>query len=257
MKRTLGISLSIVLFALIGATSAFADTIVVVTPSSPQWVSGATNNGGVAQINGNQPRSGNGSLQGSTAGPASHAQYQTFGAFGNLANLTHVGFDWYRDGAGSAGSAGILAPSYQFSGFANGSSGFYTLTWEWYLNNPGNAPIDAWVTEDLTQQQFWLRIGGVNGAELKTLAQWAIDPRLAGASVFTFTVNDGSNWGPGAFNGYADNHIYEFGQGNRVTTNFEISELPEPVSSTLLGLGLAGLAAKRKLRRRRNNKQPV
>jgi hypothetical protein len=255
MKRTLGISLNIVLLALFGAGSVLADTVVVVTPSSPTWVSGTTNNGGVAQINGNQPRSGNGSLQGSTANPSSHAQYQTSGAFGNLSSLTHVGFEWYRDGAGSAGSAGILAPSYQFSGFANGSSGFYTLTWEWYLNNPGNAPVDTWVTEDMTQQQFWLRIGAVNGAELKTLAQWALDPRLAGANIFTFTVNDGSNWGPGPFNGYVDNYIYEFGQGNRVTTNFEAAETPEPVSVLLFGTGLTALGAK--LRRKRNNKQSV
>ena len=82
----------------VGATTAKAQRTVY--PSGP-WVSDVRGSNGSAQITGNNPRNGNGSLElGTTGDPFDWGAFNLFSndplGFGALGNLNHLSFDWYR-----------------------------------------------------------------------------------------------------------------------------------------------------------------
>lgn len=231
------------------------------TPFTPAWSTLGTSTG-IAEVNGDVPRSGMGSLNlETTGGNKAAATYggnrfggPNLGTFGDLL-AGSLGFEFYRSSASTA--ADHLAPALEVS-FNNGA----ILKWEAVYNGyPIASPVseDTWYTIDLDHDTglFWQYNGATvtngGGAQLNlTLDDW-----LASAFGSDFTtstqitgisVQAGSGWA-GNFVGYADNVYMNFGNGGAaISANFEVVPLP---AAAWAGFALFGVVACRRLIRLR------
>jgi len=273
------IRLRIFALAAIAATAGSAQAAVVtVTPSDigapalNSWYLDnyrSTSNGYTsttsAAIASTNPRSGNGSVQMSLTDGSGKADYvYTWGFVGGrtLGNLDALSFDWYR--ASTSTANGNLAPALRLSYDADGDAATTTdrgyLIWEQVYN--GATLSDQWVSSDTLNGNFWQRqfTPGLTVENYDTtLAEWAAGVQPAGADLLSANTailgiefGIGSGWN-GTFTGYVDNVTYGFSGQNATTFNFETaaapSDVPEPGSLALIGLGMLGLSA---LRRRKN-----
>lgn len=91
-------------------------------------------------------------------------------------------------------------------------------------------------------------IGGSDSAQ--AIANLISTLNAPGAFVFSFGVGVGSSVGD--FQGFADQVSIDFGSGDPTTYNFRVpgTQVPEPVSLALIGLGLAASAAATRRRRK-------
>jgi hypothetical protein len=229
-------------------------------------------NDGVAGINTNYARSGNGSVYLQTvngpAGDSSKADFELLasgtalggnyfaaGSFGTLGELTSLGYDWYRDSSStnSAGQHPALRILVDADGDLNTTGDRGGLVFEIAYNGSATATTDTWVTEDIFSYNagdganLWTFGAGMTFAQEgygNSLADWVagIDTIDANSAVLGFSMGVGSGWGP--FEGAVDNLVVGF-NGSETTYNFEV--VPEPGSIALLGLG--GLALIRRRRR--------
>ncbi|MBN9500681.1 MAG: hypothetical protein BGO01_07190 [Armatimonadetes bacterium 55-13] len=238
---------------------------------------------GVAGINTDYARSGNGSAHLSTSGAGNskadveYYQFNTpgaptsgFAAMGTLGSLSGLSYDWYRNS--SSGAAAHLHPALRVYFDADGN--FATTTDQGYLvferaYNPNTAavPTDAWISDDvfnwngagLSANVWMVNFGNSNGSveEVynRTIQDWINSANPNGnypslsAQTAIFGVSSGVGSGWGSFDGAVDNISISFTGGMSHTWNFETQPVPEPASMAALGLGALAL-----IRKRRNRK---
>jgi len=242
---------------------------------NPNWVYNNTRGSGSVGIRTNYPRNGNGSVYFNSPGSSGKADIEYFadpvlvgGNFvpnpfnpssilGPLADLSHLSYEWYRDGSSTAPNhlhpvlrLGILRVN------SDNTAAVGYLTFERVYNGFGAAPINSWQSDDIVSNNYklWatasLGFGDPNddiNQVLKTIPDWVSAANAVGATLFVISVNAGigSGW-DGTFTGAVDNITFGFG-GNYTTYNFEV--VPEPASMLALGSGLIGLLGLRRRKR--------
>ena len=266
---------STIVLALLGAGAAQAGTVTVTSvgtvPTVNSWYltnfrglsTGHTSNTFAGITNAN-PRSGNGSVEMSSTDGSGKADFAYTWGFVNgrtLGNVDVVGLDWFR-AAGT--SAPHLAPAMRLLYDADGNAGTTGdrgyLIWEQVYN--GATAQNQWVSSDLEEQYFWQRkfATGTNVEDYDmTLDAWAagtvpvtptpqpFDLLSTSTAILGIEFGIGSGWA-GTFRGFVDNVRIGFTGEESMNFNFETaaSQVPEPASLALLGLGAIGFAARRR-----------
>jgi hypothetical protein len=235
---------------------------------NPNWVYNNTRGSGSVGIRTNYPRSGNGSVYFNSPGSSGKADIEYFadpvlvgGNFvpnpfnpssilGPLAALSHLSYEWYRDGSSTAPASlhpvlrlGILRVN------SDNTAAVGYLTFERVYNGFGAAPTNSWQSDDIVSNNYklWATASLGFGEVLKTIPEWVSAANAVGATLYVISVNAGigSGWN-GTFEGAVDNITFGFG-GNYTTYNFEV--VPEPASMLALGSGLIGLLGLRRRKR--------
>jgi hypothetical protein len=235
---------------------------------NPNWVYNNTRGSGSVGIRTNYPRSGNGSVYFNSPGSSGKADIEYFadpvlvgGNFvpnpfnpssilGSLADLSHLSYEWYRDGSSTAPASlhpvlrlGILRVN------SDNTAAVGYLTFERVYNGFGAAPTNSWQSDDIVSNNYklWATASLGFGEVFKTIPDWVSAANAVGATLFVISVNAGigSGWN-GTFEGAVDNITFGFG-GTYTTYNFEV--VPEPASMLALGSGLIGLLGLRRRKR--------
>jgi hypothetical protein len=284
------------LCAALVAASAFAQATVTVYSQNPapgdlftnagstnqgqsfgnaNWVYNNTRRDGSVGIRNNYPRSGNGSVYFNSPDISGKADIEYFASpvnsggnfapnpfdpssiLGLLADLSHLSYEWYRDGSSTAPASlhpvlrlGILRVN------SDNSINLGYLVFERVYNGFGAAPTNSWQSDDIVSNNYGLwataSLGfgdpNVNFSQVfKTIPEWVSAANAVGATLYVISVNAGigSGWN-GTFTGAVDNITFGFG-GNYTTYNFEV--VPEPASMLALGSGLIGLLGLRRRKR--------
>jgi hypothetical protein len=284
------------LCAALVAASAFAQATVTVYSQNPapgdlftnagstnqgqsfgnaNWVYNNTRGSGSVGIRNNYPRNGNGSVYFNSPGSSGKADIEYFadpvlvdGNFvpnpfnpssilGRLADLSHLSYEWYRDGSSSAPAhlhpvlrLGILRVN------SDNTAAVGYLTFERVYNGFGAAPTNSWQSDNIIGSNYglWatasLGFGDPNdnfSEVFKTIPDWVSAASAVGATLYVISVNAGigSGWN-GTFIGAVDNITFGF-NGTYTTYNFEV--VPEPASMLALGSGLIGLLGLRRRKR--------
>ncbi len=240
---------------LVFASTLFADTTTIVTPSSLSgWHPANERGGGQSLITSSVPRTATetGSLQQSLPAPTSPSpktDYQLFSpdtalvgteprptsGFGKLSEVTSLSFDWYRSSTSSA--SGHFTPVIRLWVWDPQSNTSALLIWEGIYNgypSPIPVPTDQWIVQQTVAGNFWRVPQFVNGTFVG-ISGCAPSPGVYNCYVFNRGLDDwgfssdtvvfgievglGSGW-PGTYLSYADNVSIGF-NGVKTTWNFE------------------------------------
>jgi hypothetical protein len=244
-----------VALAISAAASAHAN-VVTVTSGSPLWVNPASenSNGGSSTITDTMARSGNGSLE--MTGDRTRMfglgnPYSAASNLGLLDQLSRLTFDWALSQSGTAYNADYT-PALRVTVFDQGVRS--ELIWEGVYNGTyGNTTRDTWYSSGVNDL-FYRNIAGQgvtlnSGSQVNmSLAGWEASNYYSDAAYIAgFSVGVGSG-ASAAYLAFADNVTIDL-KGVSTTYNFETTQVPEPGSLALLGLGLVGAAAARRKQR--------
>ncbi|MBF5004851.1 IPTL-CTERM sorting domain-containing protein [Diaphorobacter caeni] len=187
-----------------------------------QWGQIDLRAGGTAEVTGDYPRSGNGSLKLASNGDASAkagvAYYPpTQNGFGPLSSITAASFDYMRV-ADSADNTPIMR---LFLFAPNTDTHLVTVLWEPSINGV-TVTNGTWATADVLNGT--VRTTKTNQAApfSGSFASLASDPAYQGLIVRAVEIGFGSGGWSGAFVGAADNVVIT-GSVTSVTSNFEMA----------------------------------
>ena len=246
---------------------------VVVTPDDMgpglnRWNTVNVRANSSAAITDTNVRNGNGSVEMSLADSGGKADFAfNWGYVANrtLGNLDALSYDWFRAAGSSA--AAHLQPALRLVYDTDGNAGtpYDTGYLVWELEYNGRGVVDnTWTNSDAIGGNFWMRQfnpPGTPGNTVEnfntTLAEWMstdrpgspADELNANTAILGIEFGIGSGWG-GSFTGFVDNVRFGFGADTQ-TFNFETesTDVPEPGSFALLGLGMIAALAARKRKR--------
>lgn len=235
------------------------------------WYFNNVRAGGSVGVDASHPRSGNGSV--AFSGPANAkadieflpgavniaGNYYSNGSLGALSALSSMSYDWYRDSSSAATasqqpSLRVLIDTDGNLATTNDRGG---LVFE-RVYNSSTTPVDSWITEVINDTTFMWNFGPPGFATNINASPYAYDATLAewkaffpNAAIIGFSSGIGSGWN--SFSGAVDNIGWTI-DGVSTTANFEVaadaSDVPEPGSLALFGLGVFGLSLMRRGRRR-------
>lgn len=240
---------------------------------SSGWLYNNVRNNGVAGINTNLARSGNGSAwlkssQGGALSSKADIEYvsnngASITSMGSLGSLNALSYDWYRKSGGAA--AAHLHPVLRMYIDADGNMGTSNdrgyLVFERAYNPTTNpVPTNAWQTDDVfnwngagsSANVWWVQFGvGIDNTYNRTIQNWIAGANTAGfaqlsgnSAVYGLSSGVGSGWD--TMESAVDNLTIGFAGSAATTYNFEV--VPEPTS--ILALSIGGLAL---LRRRKKS----
>jgi len=275
MQRRIAIRFISSLFLVLGAGTAFGQTEVVVTPTNPQgWAIANQRADSTVAITANQPRAGTGSLEFVTNFMTSGQDKVDFELVWDpiietnrtLANLTELGYEYYRDSAASTVAAHfhpVLRMGWYHDGgtpldISDDSIGSFIYEETYQGVNP--VPVDSWDSNviDFSSDNFWVfcsNCGGSSGVVQNfsnSLQDWQAGaitgqpgdptpPDMSVGTTFIFSVNVGvgSGWSNDLLM-WADQVRIGFGSQDDFIYNFELdaatlAPIPIPV------LGNAGM----------------
>lgn len=230
------------------------------------WYYNNVRNGGTVGINTDFPRAGNGSvalsgpnnakadieyLPGAVPVAGNYASTSSLGAF---STLTSMAYEWYRSSVSTATSN--LHPSLRVLLDADGNISTTNdrggLVFERVYNGLPT-PTDQWTADSVgagtNLWNFGLGLGfafdidGSGYAYDDSLAEW--QAYLPSATIIGFSSGIGSGWD--TFSGAVDNISWTIA-GVTTTSNFEVpsSQVPEPATAALIGLGMLGFGVSRR-----------
>lgn len=256
MKRVVALGVVCAVAVMGSAVCAYADTVVVNPGGS--WTSTGNTGGGSSEITSTMPDNygGAGSLE--MFGDRTRFEFIPGGSLGLLSDLDALSFDWMVALDSTSNLHADYTPAVRLLVYDPDANDASELIWEGAYNGYyGSYTHGTWVSTDVTgdSETLWQWNSGVTmdgGAQVNlTPAGWASSSFLGSNTVvYGISFGVGSSIGSG-YHAFGDYLTIGF-DGTSTTYNFEpAAVVPAPPAIGLAGLGLAFLATRRAMKKKK------